>query len=146
MFSVIKRGIRRHAFARNIWPLAIGTSACAEEFMAAWQECREFCATYCLAGFTPEQADILIVYGHVNRVMLPLVLDIYQRMPETKKVLLVGSQTFDQSLFKNAYRGGLYLTDYFEADVTVPGDPPSRADILSGFREVSRMFYLELAK
>ena len=135
--------IRSCTFPDDIWPLVIGTSACSLEFLAAWQECEYFHSPYSLNRFTPEQADILIVYGHVNKSMLQLVLDIEHRMSDSKKVLLVGSRTFESGCFKDTYWGGVQLADHIKVDVTVSGDPPLKDDILMGFREISRAYHLE---
>ena len=119
--------IARRCFPRNIWPVIIGTSSCSLEFWAAWRECEYFAPSPSLEHFPPEQADVLIIYGHVNKKMLSLVLDIYHRMPEDKKVMLVGSRTFE-------------VTDHIEVDVSVPGDPPSKKDILTGLEKVSTVY------
>ena len=138
--------IDHYASLNNIWPVVIGTSACSSEFLAAWRECRYFYSSRYLGLFPPEQADVLIIYGHVNRAMLQLVLDSYNRMPNGKKVMLVGSRTFESGLLKDSYWGGIQVSDYIPVDVKIAGDPPSKNDILAGFRKLSETFHFGRAR
>ena len=144
--NFLLKKICHYPFSGNIWPLVIGTSSCSLEFLAAWQECKSFRSPHSLHLFTPEEADILIVYGHVNRSMFQLVLDIYHRMPSSKKVLLVGACAMKSDLFEDSYWGGCQLADSLNVDVSVQGDPPSKDDILEGFREISQIYHMELQK
>ena len=133
-----------YAFPNNIWPLVVGTSSCSLEFLAAWREYTSL--GHPLNFFTPEEADILIVYGHVNKSMFQLVLDIYHRMPPSKKVLLVGTRTMKNDLFQNSYWGSPPLADSLTVDVSVLGDPPSKDDILEGLRKITHIYHMESQK
>ena len=135
------RKMQAYSFRNNIWPFVIGTSDCSSEFLAAWRKCQCFYSSRHLGHFLPEQSDILIVYGHVNKTMRERILDIHQRMPEGKKVMLVGSHTFESGFFKGSYWSGVQLSDHIEVDVCIPGDPPSTEDILTGFQEISRIYH-----
>ena len=49
-------------------------------------------------------------------------------------------------LFEDSYWGGCQLSDSLKVDVSVQGDPPSKDDILEGFREISQIYHMELQK
>ena len=124
--------IKTYALKDNIWPIVVGTSTYSLELLAAWRECNYFYCSQHWDHFNPEKADVLIISGHVNKVMLQNILDIYQRMPEYKKVLVVGTL--------NVKRKSIQLKDHLKVDVVVEGDPPTKEDILQGFTDIYRCY------
>ena len=134
----------RYSFPGNAWPLVMGTSSCAYEFWAAWRMCPSFQSNSHLNRFPPEQSDILIVYGYMNKVMIQNILKTYRRMPKTKKVMLIGPYKDEENRFGDTYWGKAQLTDYIEADVVVSGDPPLKEDILKGLDKIYECYLLEL--
>ena len=134
--NFLLRQMARQSSLRNIWPLVVGTSSCTAEFLAARRECRSFHGGL----FAPEQADVLIICGHVNRAMLTLVLEFYQRMPEGKRVMLVGLSALERKWHGNLYGGGIQLSDHVPVDVEVIGSPPNRENILKGLQELAELY------
>ena len=141
MKNLLFKKIKKNYFEKNIWPLVIGTTTYSSEFLEAWSKSSYFKSIRHFGNFSPEEADVLIVYGHINQAMLQLILDIYNRMGTHKKTMLVEPGTFENSLLKGSYWSGIQLADYIDIDVIIQSSPPNKDEILNGFEEIHRIFH-----
>ena len=80
------------ARANSLWPMTFGLACCAIEMMATAM------AKFDLARFgaeifrpSPRQADVMIVSGTVTKKMAPLLVTLYDQMPEPKWVIAMGN-------------------------------------------------------
>ena len=111
--------------ANSIWPLTFGLACCAIEMIAASM------ARYDLARFgaevfrpSPRQADLMIVAGTVTKKMAPLVVRLYNQMPEPKYVIAMGACAISGGPFKQGYNVLKGIDRYIPVDVSIPGCPP----------------------
>ena len=72
----------------SLWPMPFGTACCGIEFMAvlaARTDIARFGAE--AIRFSPRQSDLLIVAGRISIKMMPVLIRIYEQMPEPKWVI-----------------------------------------------------------
>ena len=111
--------------ANSVWPLTFGLACCAIEMIAASM------SRYDLARFgaevfrpSPRQADLMIVAGTVTKKMAPLVVRLYNQMPEPKYVIAMGACAISGGPFKQGYNVLKGIDRYLPVDVMIPGCPP----------------------
>ena len=104
--------------ANSVWPLKFGLACCAIEMIAASM------ARFDLARFgaevfrpSPRQADLMIVAGTVTKKMAPLVVRLYNQMPEPKYVIAMGACAISGGPFKQGYNVLKGIDRYLPVDV-----------------------------
>ena len=119
--------------ANSVWPLTFGLACCAIEMIAASM------ARYDLARFgaevfrpSPRQADLMIVEGTVTKKMAPMVVRLYNQMPEPKYVIAMGACAISGGPFKQGYNVLKGIDRLLPVDVYIPGCPPRPEALLHG--------------
>jgi NADH-quinone oxidoreductase subunit B len=118
----------------SVWPLTFGLACCAIEMIATTM------ARYDLARFgaevfrpSPRQADLIIVSGTVTKKMAPLVVRLYNQMPEPKYVIAMGACAISGGPFRDGYNVLKGIDRYISVDVHIPGCPPRPEALVSAF-------------
>src|SRR5574338_1025576 len=117
----------------SVWPMMFGLACCAIEMIAAQA------ARYDLARFgmevmrpSPRQSDLMIVSGTVTKKMVPLIVRLYNQMPEPKYVVAMGACASGGGPFKEGYNVVPGVDKYLPVDVYAPGCPPTPQALLNG--------------
>ena len=77
----------------SVWPMMFGLACCAIEMICVAASRYDF-ARFGMEVMrpSPRQSDLMIVSGTVTKKMIPLIVRLYNQMPEPKYVLAMGAR------------------------------------------------------
>ena len=120
-----------------IWPMMFGLACCAIEMICT------AASRYDLARFgmevmrpSPRQSDLMIVSGTVKKKMIPVIVRLYNQMPEPKYVMAMGACASGGGPFKEGYNVVSGVDKFIPVDVYVPGCPPTPQALLNGLMKL----------
>lgn len=123
----------------SVWPMLFGLACCAIEMICT------AASRFDLARFgmeimrpSPRQTDLMIVSGTVTKKMIPLVVRLYNQMPEPKYVLAMGACASGGGPFKEGYSVVSGVDQFLPVDVYVPGCPPTPQALLYGLMTIQK--------
>ncbi len=115
----------------SLWPLQFGLACCAIEMIctaASRFDIARFGAE--LFRASPRQADLMIVSGTVTKKMVPMIVRLYNQMPEPKYVISMGACATAGGPFKEGYNVVSGIDKFLPVDVYIPGCPPTPQALL----------------
>jgi NADH-quinone oxidoreductase subunit B len=131
----------------SVWPLMFGLACCAIEMICA------AASRFDIARFgmeimrpSPRQSDLMIISGTVTKKMIPIIVRLYNQMPEPKYVLAMGACASGGGPFKEGYNVVSGVDKFIPVDVYVPGCPPTPQALLNGLMKIQEKIKSEPIK
>ncbi len=117
----------------SVWPMMFGLACCAIEMIAA-QASRYDMARFGMEVMrpTPRQSDMMLVSGTVTKKMVPVIVRLYNQMPEPKYVVAMGACASGGGPFKAGYNVVAGIDKFLPVDVYIPGCPPTPQALIYG--------------
>ena len=125
--------------ANSLWPMPFGTACCAIELMATLSsryDLARFGAE--VIRFSPRQSDLMIVSGRISQKMMPVLLKIWEQMPEPKWCISQGACASCGGIFDN-YAMIQGVDRFIPVDVYIPGCPPRPESIIDAIMKIQEM-------
>ena len=114
----------------SLWPMPFGTACCAIELMGTLSsryDLARFGAE--VIRFSPRQSDLMIVSGRIALKMMPVLLKIWEQMPEPKWCISMGACASSGGVF-DTYSVVQGIDRFVPVDVYIPGCPPRPEQLL----------------
>jgi NADH-quinone oxidoreductase subunit B len=123
----------------SLWPMPFGVACCAIEMISTLS------SRYDLARFgseairfSPRQADLMIVSGRISIKMMPVLLKIWEQMPEPKWCISMGACASCGGVF-DTYALVQGVDNFMPVDVYVPGCPPRPESLIDAVLKVQEL-------
>ena len=128
--------VAKWARKNALWPMPFGTACCAIEMMATLSgrfDMARFGAE--VIRFSPRQADLMIVSGRISIKMMPVLLKIYEQMPEPKWVISMGACASSGGVF-DTYTLVQGVDQFLPVHCYIPGCPPRPESLLDALMKI----------
>ena len=117
----------------SVWPMMFGLACCAIEMICA-QASRFDLSRFGMEVMrpSPRQSDLMLVSGTVTKKMIPIIVRLYNQMPEPKYVIAMGACASGGGPFKEGYNVVSGVDKFIPVDVYIPGCPPTPQALING--------------
>ena len=123
----------------SVWPVMFGLACCAIEMISTAAPRYDFSRFGMeVMRASPRQGDMLIISGTVTKKMLPVIVRLYNQMPEPKYVVAMGACASGGGPFKEGYNVVAGIDKFLPVDVYIPGCPPTPQALINGLMTLQK--------
>jgi NADH-quinone oxidoreductase subunit B len=122
----------------SLWPLPLGLSCCAIEFMATASsrfDMARFGAE--VARFSPRQADLMLVAGTCTYKMAKAARRVYEQMQEPKWVVSMGACASSGGMYRT-YSVVQGIDTFLPVDFYISGCPPRPENVINTLMKLQK--------
>jgi NADH-quinone oxidoreductase subunit B len=122
----------------SLWPLPLGLSCCAIEFMATASskfDMARFGAE--VARFSPRQADVMVVAGTCTYKMAEAARRVYDQMTEPKWVISMGACASSGGMYRS-YAVCQGIDTFLPVDFYISGCPPRPENVINTLMKLQK--------
>jgi len=122
----------------SLWPLPLGLSCCAIEFMAtaaSKYDMARFGAE--VARFSPRQADLMLVAGTCTYKMAEAARRVFDQMAEPKWVISMGACASSGGMYRT-YSVVQGIDTFLPVDFYISGCPPRPENVLNTMMKLQK--------
>ncbi len=130
----------------SLWPMPFGTACCAIEMMATLAsrfDMARFGAE--VVRFSPRQSDLMIVSGRIAIKMMPVLIRIWEQMPEPKWCISMGACASSGGVF-DTYSMIQGVDRFIPVDVYIPGCPPRPESLIDALMKIQELVSKETVR
>ena len=130
----------------SLWPMPFGTACCAIEMMATLAsrfDMARFGAE--VVRFSPRQSDLMIVSGRIAIKMMPVLIRIWEQMPEPKWCISMGACASTGGIF-DTYSMIQGVDRFIPVDVYIPGCPPRPESLIDALMKIQEIVSKETVR
>jgi NADH-quinone oxidoreductase subunit B len=116
-----------------MWPLHFGIMCCALEMASSGASRYDTTRFGMIYRSSPRQCDILLLTGPVSRKLRPVILRLWEQMPEPKWVIAMGECAISGGPYYNSYSIIPGADQFLPVDIYIPGCPVRPEALIDGF-------------
>lgn len=125
------------------WPLHWGIMCCAIEMAASADPRWDSERIGVIYRSTPRQCDILLLNGPISLKLRPIVIRLYEQMPDPKWVIAMGECTICGGPYYDSYSVIKGSYTIVPTDIFIPGCPTRPEALIHGFLKLKEKIKAE---
>merc|ERR1712014_153562 len=122
----------------SLWPMTFGLACCALEMMHLSTPRYDQDRMGIIFRASPRQSDVMIVAGTLTNKMAPALRQVYDQMPDPRRVISMGSCANGGGYYHYSYSVVRGCDRIVPVDIYVPGCPPTAEALMFGIFQLQK--------
>ena len=122
----------------SLWPMTFGLACCGVEMIHSYMARYDLDRYGVIPRGSPRQSDVMIVAGTLTNKMAPALRKVYDKMPEPRYVISMGSCANGGGYYHYSYSVVRGCDRIVPVDIYVPGCPPTAEALVYGILQLQK--------